>query len=60
MMKMDGTKDPYSKPSEKDNFNFLAYNYKQSWLTRKANIEWKDLWYQKQRKTMHKIHRQSE
>ena len=48
------TKDPYSKPSKKDNYNFLAY--KQSWWTRKTNIEWKDLWYQKQRKTTHKIH----
>ena len=27
---------------------------------RKANIKWKDSWYQKQRKTMHNIHRQSE
>ena len=37
---------------------FWAYN--QSWWTRKANIEWRDLWYQKQRKTTYNIHRQSE
>ena len=38
----------------------LFWAYKQSRWTRKESIEWKDLWYQKQRKTMHKIHRQSE
>ena len=39
---------------------FLDINYKQSWWTREANIKWRDVWYQKQRKATHKIHRQSE
>ena len=39
-------------------FFFLAY--KQSGWNRKANIEWKDLRYQEQKETPHKIHRQYE
>ena len=38
----------------------IYWGYKQSWWIRKTNIERKDVWYQKQRKTTHKIHRQSE
>ena len=56
---MSDTKDLYSKPSEKDNYIFGGHINRAGRLE-KTNIEWKDWWYQKQRKTTHKIHRQSE
>ena len=51
-------KSPTQNHQKKTTTIFLAY--KQSWWTGKANIERKDLWYQKQRRAKHKIHRQSE
>ena len=47
-------KIPTQNHQKRTSINFGAYE--QSWWTRKANIEWKDLWYQKQRKITHKIY----
>ena len=44
---------------EKKTATFFGYINRDDGLE-KTNIEWKDLWYQKQRKTAYKIHRQSE
>ena len=58
VMEMAGYKRSFLKTIIKRTTVFWAYE--QSWRTRKRNIEWKVFWYQKQRKTTHKIHRQSE
>ena len=59
VMEMERYKRFLFKTIRKRQLQFFGA-YKQSGWNRKANIEWKDFGNQKQRETMHKIHRKSE
>ena len=59
LMEMAGYKRSILKTIRKRQLHFGGHINRADGLE-KQNIEWKDLWYQKQRKITHKIHRQSE
>ena len=60
VMEMAGYKRSLLKTITKRQRQFFGHINRASGLEKQINIEWKDLWFQKQRKTTHKMHGQSE